>query len=82
MSYISLERGKNELSVNHKMFSSTGVYPSKTQPDICAKTFALHVIFLEFILFFLTTHFFIPGDPLRYRKIFSLTVLLNVFTVG
>ena len=44
MSYISLERGKNELSVNRKMFGPTGVYPSKTQPDICAKTFAPHVI--------------------------------------
>ena len=44
MSYISLERGKDELSVNPKMVGPTGVYPSKTQPNICAKTFASHVI--------------------------------------
>ena len=43
MSYISLERRKNELSVNCKIFGPTGVYPSKTQPDICAKAFVSHV---------------------------------------
>ena len=44
MSYISLERGKNELSVNRKMFARTDVYSSKTQQDICTKPFAPHVI--------------------------------------
>ena len=44
MNYISLERGKNKISVNRKMFGPTDVYLFKTQPDICAKTCAPHVI--------------------------------------
>ena len=43
MSYISLEREKHELLVNRKIFGPTGVSPSKTQPDICARTCAPHV---------------------------------------
>ena len=41
INYISLERGTNELSVNHKMFSQMRFYPSKLQPDILCKDFCI-----------------------------------------